>query len=122
MPISLNAFLTPSVSTPFGGLLAQAVLTTPLEPAGILVLCVIGGIGTMLLLPSRRGASVRRMGGVLLALAGAILAALLIRWAAGSAAVDASAGGGAAGVTGLTGVYFWLFAGLALFAAVGVIT
>ena len=114
MPISLNAFLTPAVSGPCGGLLAQAVpLSTPLEPAGILILCVIGGIGTMLLLPSRRGTSVRRIGGVLLALAGAILAALLIRWAAGSAA---------GGVTGLTGIYFWLFSGIALVAAVRVIT
>jgi NADH-quinone oxidoreductase subunit J len=118
MPISLNAFLTPAFSAPCGGLLAQAApLSTPLEPAGILVLCVIGGIGTMLLLPSRRGISVRRVGGVLLGLAGAILAALLIRWAAGSAG-DA----GAAGVVGLSGIYFWLFSGIALVAAVRVVT
>jgi NADH-quinone oxidoreductase subunit J len=119
MPISLDAFLTPAVWAPGGGLLAQAVpVSTPLEPAGILLLCVIGGIGTMLLLPSRRGTSVRRVGGVLLALAGAILAALLIRWAAGSGAQ----GSGAAGVTGLTGIYFWLFSGIALVAAVRVVT
>jgi NADH-quinone oxidoreductase subunit J len=56
------------------------------------------------------------MGGVLLALAGAILALLLVRWAAGSVAGDA------AGVTGITGIYFWIFSAIALIGAVRVIT
>ena len=44
-------------------LLAQSV---PLSPLVILVLCVIAGVGTVLLLPSRREASLRKVGGAIL--------------------------------------------------------
>jgi NADH-quinone oxidoreductase subunit J len=88
-------------------LLAQAA--APIAPAAILVLCVAAGIGTVMLLPSRREASTRKIGGVVLLAAGLILAALLVRWTANS-----SRGG--------MGVYFWVFSAIAIFGAVRVVT
>jgi NADH-quinone oxidoreductase subunit J len=81
----------------------------PLAPMVILALCVIAGIGTVLLLPSRREASIRGFGGVMLIAAGGILAALLIRWTAGSA-------------EGGMGLYFWIFSTIAIGGAIRVIT
>ncbi|HWP39855.1 MAG TPA: hypothetical protein VNL70_02930, partial [Tepidisphaeraceae bacterium] len=83
--------------------LAQATEGTlpgvPLPPLLILVLCLIGGVATVLLLPSRREASLRKVGGVILLTTGLILAAVLIRWAAGNAAWGTRA----------HRVYFWIF-------------
>jgi NADH-quinone oxidoreductase subunit J len=88
-------------------LLAQAA--APIAPAAILVLCVAAGIGTVMLLPSRREASTRKIGGVVLLAAGLILAALLVRWTASS-------------TRGGMGVYFWVFSAIAIFGAVRVVT
>jgi NADH-quinone oxidoreductase subunit J len=95
-------------------LLAQqaAVPPTPMAPAVILALCVVGGVGTVLLLPSRREAPLRKLGGVILLATGLIFGALLVRWAAGSAAAASRQ----------TGVYFWIFAAIAIAGAVRVIT
>jgi len=89
----------------------QLLLQTPVPvaPAMILVLCVVAGIGTILLLPSRREASIRKIGGAILLSAGLILAALLIRWIAGNA-------------NGGMGAYFWIFSAIAIFGAFRVIT
>ncbi|WP_428940702.1 NADH-quinone oxidoreductase subunit J family protein [Fontivita pretiosa] len=84
----------------------------PLPPLLILVLCVIGGVGTVLLLPSRREASLRKVGGVILLATGLILAAVLVRWAAGNAAWGTRA----------HRVYFWIFSTIALVGAVRVIS
>lgn len=84
-----------------------AQLQTPLSPAVIMALCVVAGVGTVLLLPSRREAPLTSIGGVILLATGLILAALLARWAA-------SVGG--------MGVYFWIFSAIALAGAVRVIT
>jgi NADH-quinone oxidoreductase subunit J len=81
----------------------------PLSPVLLIVLCAVAGVGTVLLLPSRREASLARIGGVILLSAGLILAALLVRWTAGS-------GGGG------MGIYFWLFSAIAIIGAVRVIT
>src|SRR2546423_1914381 len=87
-------------------LLAQSV---PLSPLVILVLCVIAGVGTVLLLPSRREASFRNVGGVILLAAGLISVALLVRWTAGAA-------------QGGMGPYFWIFSAIAIMGAIRVVT
>lgn len=79
----------------------------PIAPAVILVLCVVAGVGTIMLMPSRREAATRNIGGIVLLTSGLILGALLSRWAA-------SVGG--------MGVYFWIFSAIALVGAVRVIT
>ncbi|MDQ3440620.1 MAG: NADH-quinone oxidoreductase subunit J, partial [Planctomycetota bacterium] len=84
-------------------LVAAAVL----PPVLILVLCVVAAIGTLLLLPSRNEAALRKIGGAVILAAGLILVALLVRAAAG---------------TGGMGVYFWIFAAIALLSALRVIT
>src|ERR1041384_6640637 len=78
----------------------------------LLVLCVVAGIGTVLALPSRMEVSVRKIGGIILLAAGAIFAAMLVRYTAG--AVRAKEGG--------MGAYFWIFSVIAVAAAVRVIT
>src|SRR5262245_9590877 len=83
-----------------------------MAPAGVLALCVVAGVGTVLLLPARREASIRKIGGAVLLSAGLIFAALLVRWTAGSAAWGNSA----------HGVYFWIFSAIALVGAVRVVT
>lgn len=79
----------------------------PLAPVVILVLCVVAGVGTVLLLPSRRERPVTQIGGAIVLAAGLILAALLARWTAG---------------VGGMGVYFWIFSAIALIGAIRVIT
>jgi NADH-quinone oxidoreductase subunit J len=95
--------------TPDIGELSRAV---PLAPAGVLMLCVVAGVGTVLLLPARREASIRKIGGAVLLAAGLILAALLVRWTAGSAAWGNTS----------HNVYFWIFSAIALVGAVRVVT
>ena len=95
-----------STSPGFAPLLAQSV---PFSPLVILVLCVIAGVGTVLLLPSRREASLRKIGGIILVAAGLIFAALLVRLTAG----DANGG---------MGPYFWIFSAIAIFGAIRVVT
>ena len=94
-----------TTTAPAGGVTAGEILA----PIAILMLAVVAGIGTMLLLPSRREAAIRNVGGVILLAAALILAATLVRLG------QAAAGGG-------MGVYFWVFAAVSLFGAVRVIT
>jgi NADH-quinone oxidoreductase subunit J len=81
--------------------------SAPLAPAIVVALCVVAGIATWLLLPGKREAAVRRIGGAILLAAGLIFGAILVRW-----------------TTALGGmsVYFWAFAAIAIFASVRVIT
>jgi NADH-quinone oxidoreductase subunit J len=79
----------------------------PFSSTIIIVLCVIAGLATWLVLPSRREIAVRRIGGTILLAAGLIFGALLVRWT-----ID----------LGGMGVYFWFFSAIALFASVRVIT
>ena len=88
-------------------LIAQSPV--PLAPAAVLSLCSVAGVGTVFLLPSRREASLRKIGAAILLAAGLIFAALLVRWTAGSAA-------------GGMGPYFWIFSTIAIVAAIRVIT
>lgn len=78
-----------------------------LGPFIILVLCVVAGVGTVLLLPGRREAAFRKIGGVILAAAGLIFLAFIERWAAGRVSM---------------GAYFWIFSGIAILGAVRVVT
>lgn len=79
-------------------------------PLTILVLCVAAGIGTVLLLPSRKEASVRKVGGALLLVVLLLGIALLVRRAAQST------------VWGGMGLYFWIFSIIAIIGAIRVIT
>src|SRR4051812_33630998 len=81
----------------------------PIAPAVLMALCVVAGVGTVLLLPSRREAPFRKIGGVIVAAAGLILAALLVRWTAGTP-------------RGGMGTYFWIFSAIAILGALRVIT
>jgi len=93
---------SPFVSPP---ILAQGDYVV--SPAAVLVLCVVAGIGTLLLLPSARETSFRAIGGVILIAAGLIFAALV---AHSAAATEGQA------------VYFWIFSAIALIGAVRVVT
>jgi NADH-quinone oxidoreductase subunit J len=78
-----------------------------IEPMIILLLCVVGGVATMLLLPGPRQAP--KLGGFMLAVAGISFALILLRVAAGPA-------------NSTVGPYFWIFSAIALIGAVRVIT
>jgi NADH-quinone oxidoreductase subunit J len=81
-------------------------------PLAILTLCVVAGIGTLLLLPALPGtrkASARPLGGVILGAALLILAAT---------AIHATAGEPTPGI----GAYFWIFSIIAVVGAVRVVT
>src|SRR4051794_23398035 len=51
-----------------------------LAPVLILVLCVVAGLGTVMLLPGRKESVIRKMGGVILLACGLILGAVLVRY------------------------------------------
>lgn len=84
--------------------LAASVL---LPPLAIIVLCIVAGIGTVLLLPGRREATLRWIGGAVVLVAFLVLAAILIRQTARYSAGD---------------IYFWIFSGIALLGAIRVIS
>src|SRR4051812_557024 len=87
----------------------QPTATVPLSPVVIMALCVVAGVGTVLLLPGRREAPIRKIGGLVPGASGLILGALLIRWSAGSA-------------RGGMGFYFWMFSAIAIGGALRVVT
>ena len=76
-------------------------------PMAILLLCVVGGIGTIFLLPGPRQST--KFGGVLLTVAGLAMALILFRATAGQVSSD-------------TGPYFWIFSAIAVVGAVRVVT
>jgi NADH-quinone oxidoreductase subunit J len=80
-----------------------------LNPTLLLGLCVLAGVGTYFLLPSRRGAGARSMGGALVLLTAVTLGLVLIRW------LSVNAAGG-------PGIYFWIFSAIALLGALRVVT
>ena len=86
-----------------------AAAAAPIAPVVILIMCLVAGVGTVMLLPSRRESPLRKIGGVVVLAAGLIFAALLVRAAA------RSPGGG-------LGVYFWIFSAIALLGALRVVT
>jgi NADH-quinone oxidoreductase subunit J len=115
----MSGHTSPLSFLPLGATLAQAPTTgsaaaadagPPLAPVVLMILCAAAGVATVMLLPSRREAPLRKIGGVALLAVGLIFAALLVRWTAGSA------GGGG------MGAYFWIFSAIALVGALRVIT
>jgi NADH-quinone oxidoreductase subunit J len=92
-----GAHLTVGVVTP---LLGQYLV----HPAMVVVLCIIAGVGTVMLLPQRRETPIVKMGAVIAASAGLVLGALLARNQAGVIA------------------YFWIFSAITLFSALRLIT
>ena len=77
------------------------------KPMTILLLCIVGGVGTILLLPGPKQSA--RFGGVLLTLAGLSLALIIFFASAGHVGSD-------------IGPYFWVFSGIAIVGAIRVIT
>jgi NADH-quinone oxidoreductase subunit J len=102
--------MLPALSSLSLSLLAQEPAASPelLSPAVILTLCVIAGIGTLLLLPGHREATFRKIGGVVLLAAGLIFFALMVHWTVG--------------VQGSASVYFWIFSTIAVVGALRVVT
>jgi len=89
----------------FSALAQSSPSLSPLiAPALLFLLAVVAAVGMVLLLPSRRETPLRAMGGVVLVAVGIIVAVQLGKLAAGGA------------------TYFWIFSGIAIWAAVRVIT
>lgn len=103
MHMHLTANVIPSLC------LAQLTIV---PPALISILCVLAGVGTFLLMPSRRGAGPRRIGATLALLALAIFGVLLFRYAAGQASQGQPA----------LSPYFWIFAAITIIGALRVVT
>jgi NADH-quinone oxidoreductase subunit J len=80
-----------------------------INPVVVLVLCVTAGVATVLMLPGRRETSWSKVGGIVALAVGMIFAALVVRHTAHQA-------------QGGMGVYFWLFSGIAIVAALRVVT
>src|SRR4051794_39078552 len=99
-PLALGFATMLAQHAPPAATTSTTTANVPLAPAVLMALCVVAGVGTVMLLPSRREAPLRKMGGMIVAAAGLILAALLIRWTGGSP-------------NGGMGIYFWKFSALA---------
>lgn len=91
-------------------LAANANAVAPLLPPLLtLLLCVVAGVATVLLLPGKRPAAIRRVGGAVLTLVFLAFVALLVRAILGSGTEAAT-------------VWFWPFAVIALVSGVRVVT
>src|SRR6266498_2221089 len=97
LAISSQSWLLPLAEAAPGAAAGKNVLS----PVLILVLCVVAGVGTLLLLPARREEVFRKIGAVILIAAGLIFAAFLIHY------VGTQERGGMS-------VYFWLFSIIAI--------
>ena len=78
-----------------------------LHPLAIIAFCTIAGIATVMVLPSRRENSLRKIGGVILLAGFLLFVATLVREAAQQSFAD---------------VYFWLFSAVAVIGAMRVVT
>jgi NADH-quinone oxidoreductase subunit J len=83
--------------------------SNPIPAILILGLCVVAGIATLMLLPSSREPQGRSIGGVVLGFVGLIFVAALLHYL------------GAGDRSGV-GIYFWIFAAIAIVGAVRVVT
>lgn len=81
-------------------------------PLTILILCIVAGVGTILLLPGHFQTSWRRVGGIIVLLAGLGLLAVVVHQTYVTAGHRASA----------HSIYFWIFSAIALFGAIRVVT
>jgi NADH-quinone oxidoreductase subunit J len=101
-PPALPGFTPPGLSASQSPLINSPQLVAPVV---ILALCVVAGVGTVMLLPSRRETPLRKLGGVVVLAAALILGALLVRRSGER-----------------MHVYFWIFSFIALGGAVRVVT
>lgn len=104
-----HAWLMLAQATTAPTMAAATTAGVPVAPAVIFALCVVAAVGTVLLLPSRREAPIRKIGGVIALAAGALFAALLVRWTAGQP-------------RGGMGAFFWIFSSIAIIGALRVVT
>src|SRR5688500_15190890 len=105
-PPALPVFI-PSLAASQSPVAASPITSSPqlVAPVVILALCLVAGVGTVMLLPSRRETPLRKLGGVIVLAAALILGALLVRRTAER-----------------MHVYFWIFSAVALVGAVRVVT
>lgn len=96
-------------ATGAGGFLGLANTGQLISPIALVILCIVAGVGTVMLLPGRRSIHLHRAGGAILLVAGLILGAMLVRLEWGSAGE-------------LVRIYFWIFTVVGLFSAVRVVT
>ena len=80
------------------------------EPAATMALCIVAGIGTVLLLPSHLQPGWRKLGAAILIASGLVLLAMVLRHTA------------KVGQTSGHTIYFWVFSAISLFAAMRVVT
>ena len=85
-------------------------LSALFPPMILLALCVAAGIGTYLMLPGRKETTVAKVGAAIGLACGLIFVALLVH------KVGGPIGGN------ISGVYFWLFSGVAIISAIRVVT
>ena len=96
----------------FSGGIPLVLASSVIPPLAILGMCVVAGLGTLLLLPAmsaKRPSSEPAIGGILLTAAFLALAAM---------AIHATAGLPTPGI----GPYFWIFSAVAVISAVRVVT
>src|SRR5206468_9458477 len=58
---------------------ASTLHSSVIPPIVVLVMCVVDGVGTVMLLPSRRETPLRKIGGAVVLAAALVFAALLVR-------------------------------------------
>jgi NADH-quinone oxidoreductase subunit J len=104
----LNVFAQGSVLELPAMILSTVSYTNVLPPLLILLICILAGIGTFLVLPSRREATVRGIGMAIAVVAAILLLALLVRTAAGQ--------------DDPMGIYFWIFGGVSLASSFRLVT
>ena len=86
-----------------------AAVTPILSPVVVLVLCTAAGVGTVMMLPSRRETAWAKVGGIIVLAIALIFGALLVRYTA-----TLNQGG--------MNFYFWVFAAIAVASALRVVT
>lgn len=104
--------LAPVATAPTAVALSPDLHPAVVAPFSILLLCIVAGVGTILLLPGRFQPNWRRLGGAILLLAGLALLALVVHHTISVSAHESKA----------HSVYFWIFSAIALFGAVRVVT
>ena len=112
-PTDMSMFATAAQLAPLAAdtdTAAGAATANFLPPILILLMCVVAGVGTAMLLPSRRETPLRKIGGVVVLAAALIFTALLVHAAAR-----------VQGGSGLS-LYFWIFSAVALGGALRVVT
>jgi NADH-quinone oxidoreductase subunit J len=116
-PLSLaGAFATQPALASFASPLAQAGVSGPWAPWGVLLVTVLAGLAMAMLLPGKRSLVLTRLGGVLLLAAAGAMVAALVTWLGGVSGL------GPFGHREGMSIYFWIFAAIAILGSVRVVT